>query len=212
MATAKSQRIGIWIIAIVMTIGTIGSFMVMILANDNVKNDQAKLTELMSSYQKEVSDQNDTLSGKYFATFKKYESRPAAFDAAGVTELKTDDLLVGDGAELKDGATDYSIYYIGWNPTGKVFDQSIDGDKLKAPLAGGQFVEGMNKGVVGMKIGGVREITIPAAQAYGATGQGEDIPPNTPLKFIVLAISKVNDIQPSKELMDLYEASQRQQQ
>lgn len=211
MATPKSQRIGIWIIAIVMTIGTLGSFAVMVLANDNQQSSATRLKELMTSYQSEVAAQTDKLSAQYFATFNKYASEPAAFDATGVTELATNDLTVGDGTELKDGATDYSIFYIGWNPTGKVFDQSIDGQKLKAPLAGGQFVEGMNKGVVGMKIGGVREITIPAAQAYGATGQGADIPPNTPIKFIVMAIPKTATVQPSKELMDLYAASQQKQ-
>lgn len=209
MATPKSQRIGIWIIAIVMTIGTLGSFAVMVLANDNQQTSATRLKDLMANYQKEQTDQSDKLSAQYFDTFSGYASQPAAFDAATVTDLATTDLKVGDGTELKDGATDYSIYYIGWNPTGKVFDQSIDGSKLKAPLAGGQFVEGMNKGVVGMKIGGVREISIPAAQAYGATGQGADIPPNTPIKFIVMAIPKVDTIQPSKELMDLYAASQQ---
>jgi len=211
MATPKSQRIGIWIIAIVMTIGTLGSFAVMVLANDNQQSSTTRLKELMTSYQSDVAAQTDKLSAQYFTTFNKYASEPAAFDAAGVTELATNDLMVGDGTELKDGATDYSIFYIGWNPTGKVFDQSIDGQKLKAPLAGGQFVEGMNKGVVGMKIGGVREISIPAAQAYGASGQGADIPPNTPIKFIVMAIPKTTTVQPSKELMDLYAASQQQQ-
>ena len=209
MATPKSQRIGIWIIAIVMTIGTLGSFAVMVLANDNQQSSATRLKELMANYQKEQTAQSDKLSTQYFDTFSGYASQPAAFDAATVTELATTDLKVGDGAELKDGATDYSIYYIGWNPTGKVFDQSISDKTLKAPLAGGQFVEGMNKGVVGMKIGGVREISIPAAQAYGATGQGADIPPNTPIKFIVMAIPKVDTIQPSKELMDLYAASQQ---
>lgn len=209
MATPKGQRIGIWIIAIVMTIGTLGSFAVMVLANNNQQTSTARLQELMTSYQKQVADQTDKLSAQYFATFDKYASEPAAFDAASVTELATKDLVAGNGAEIKAGDTSYSIYYIGWNPKGKVFDQSIDGQKLKAPLAGGQFVEGMNKGVVGMKIGGVREISIPAAQAYGATGQGADIPPNTPIKFVVMAIPSVTQIQPSKELMDLYAASQQ---
>jgi FKBP-type peptidyl-prolyl cis-trans isomerase FkpA len=209
MATPKGQRIGIWIIAIVMTIGTLGSFAVMVLANNNQQSSQARLTTLMADYQKQVADQTDKLSTQYFATFDAYKSEPAAFDAASVTELATKDLAAGDGVEIKDGGANYSMYYIGWNPTGKVFDQSISGQTLKAPLAGGQFVEGVNKGIVGMKIGGVRELTIPAAQAYGSTGQGADIPPNTPIKFIVMIIPQVNQIQPSKELMDLYAASQQ---
>jgi hypothetical protein len=40
----------------------------------------------------------------------------------------------------------------------------------------------------GMKIGGVRELTIPSDKAYGETGSGDNIPPNTPIRFIVMAI------------------------
>lgn len=40
----------------------------------------------------------------------------------------------------------------------------------------------------GMKIGGVREVTIPSDKAYGETGQGNIIPPNTPLRFVIMAI------------------------
>ena len=47
----KTQRIGIWIIAIVMTVGTIGSFLVIALSNDNQKIDKARGTKLMSEYQ-----------------------------------------------------------------------------------------------------------------------------------------------------------------
>ena len=47
---------------------------------------------------------------------------------------------------------------------------------------------GWYDGVEGMKIGGVREVTIPAGLAYGETGSGEDIPPNTPIKFLIMAI------------------------
>ena len=47
-----------------------------------------------------------------------------------------------------------------------------------------------------MKIGGIRELTIPAAKAYGDKGSGEDIPANTPIKFVVMAIPKPAEITP----------------
>lgn len=204
MAKKKHQRIGIWIIAIVMTVGTIGSFLVMILANDNQQADATRLQELTAEYQAASDKQTDELSAKYFATFNEFASRPAEFDAASVTELTKTDLVEGDGATIKDGSTGHSIFYIGWNPKGKVFDQSIDGNKLKAPLSGDMsLIEGMTKGIDGMKIGGIREISIPSAQAYGETGSGEDIPANTPIKFIVMAIPKVAAIEPSEELIRL---------
>ena len=200
MATPKAQRIGIWIIAIALTIGTLGSFLVIVLSNENQKIDQAQQQKLQSDYNKEIADyqakvdaQAKELSPKYYDEFSKYDSVPAKFDASSVKELTTKDLKVGDGETVKDG-TSYSAYYIGWNPDGVIFDQSIDGDSLKAPLSSGKYIEGWNKGVIGMKIGGVRELTIPSDMAYGAAGSGDKIGPNTPIKFIIMLIPPVETI------------------
>lgn len=215
MATARGQRIGIWIIALVMAVGTIGSFLIMILANDNQKTDDARKTELTAAYQKEIDDyeaktaaQTAELSATYFAEFNQYASRPAAFDKASVAGLATEDLKIGDGADITADSS-FSAYYIGWNPDGVVFDQSIDGDKLKAPYAvtPGGVISGWTEGVVGMKIGGVRVLTIPADKAYGETGSGDTIPPNTPLKFVIMIIptpATIPQPQPSEELIKLY--------
>lgn len=205
MSTTRSQRIGIWVIAVVMLIGTIGSFFVVVLANNNAKVDQdkqAKIQEQYADYQKKVQAQGDELSVQYFPQFEPYKTRPAAFDAATVKELGKEDLKIGDGEEIKDG-TAYSAYYIGWNPSGKIFDQSIDGSKLKPPIAGGNLIPGWNEGVIGMKVGGVRELIIPAEKAYGSTGSGEDIPPNTPIKFVVMIIPKPAEIPLPAELSGL---------
>jgi FKBP-type peptidyl-prolyl cis-trans isomerase len=196
MSTTKSQRIGIWVIAVVMMVGTIGSFFVVVLANTNATTDQkkqAKLQQEYLDYQAKVKKQDDELSTQYFAEFNQYASRPAAFDAASVTSLGKEDLKIGDGEEIKEG-TAYSAYYIGWNPTGKIFDQSISDGKLKTPIPGGNLIAGWNEGVIGMKIGGVRELSIPADKAYGAAGSGEDIPANTPIKFVVMVIAKPTTI------------------
>ena len=194
MATPKHQRIGIWIIAVVMLVGTLGSFAIIILADKNQKVDTAKSQELQAQYQKIINEyqakvdaQAGELSGKYYAEFSQYASVPAAFEADSVKELTKEDLKVGDGEEVKAGKGNVA-YYIGWNPKGKVFDQSIDGDKLKAPFPIDNAIEGWKEGAEGMKVGGVRLITIPAAKAYGEQGSGEDIPANTPLKFIMFVI------------------------
>lgn len=198
MATPKSQRIGIWIIAVVMLVGTVGSFAVMVLASKNAKIDQDQQAKLYAEYQKQAEEQQKKtekeageLSAKYFTEFKQYENQPAAFDAKSVGDkVSTDDLKQGDGATLtKD--TKYTAYYVGWTPKGKVFDSSIDGDKLKAPIDTSlmQLIPGWSEGVVGMKVGGVRVITIPSDLAYGEKGSGDVIPPNTPLKFVVMVIA-----------------------
>ncbi len=196
MATKKSQRIGIWIIVFLMGGGTIGSFAAIVLANKNSAADQAKLNDLTAEYKKaqdayqvKVDAQAKELSAKYFDTFNQYASSPAAFDKSAVKELQKTDLVVGDGADITAEST-FTAYYIGWNPDGKVFDGSISDGALKAPfeVAPGTVIKGWSDGVIGMKVGGVRELTIPSDLAYGETGSGELIPANTPLKFILMII------------------------
>jgi FKBP-type peptidyl-prolyl cis-trans isomerase len=195
MSASRSQRVGIWIIAIVMAAGTIGSFFVIILENDNAKIDQADsqkqqdaYNKIVADYQAKVNAQATELSAKYYPEFSPYASQVGSFNADDVKSFGKQDLKVGDGEELKTG-TSYSAYYIGWNPSGKIFDQSIDGTKLKAPIPGSGLIKGWTDGVIGMKIGGVRLLTLPADQAYGDKGNGDLIPPHTPLKFIVMAIA-----------------------
>lgn len=194
MATPKSQRIGIWIIAVVMLVGTIGSFVVMILANQNAQIDQEQQNKLYAEYQKQADEekkQASELSAKYYPIFSEYKSAPAAFNKDDVGDkVVTRDIKEGDGAEIGK-ETKYQAYYIGWNPRGKSFDSSFNGEILKAPLDTSQMslISGWSEGVVGMKVGGVREMTIPSDLAYGEKGSGDDIPPNTPIKFIIMIIA-----------------------
>lgn len=237
MATAKSQRIGIWIIAIAMIAGTLGSFLVMVLAPRNQESERVRIEKMekeyqtaYDAYQTKVNAINDRIAGelsaRYFETFHQQTSRVAAFDAASVTELTTEDITQGDGEEVTSEST-YSVYYFGWNPSGTMFDSSFNADKtaLGSPLdrqssgtwvfPGGQtgnVIDGWNEGVLGMKIGGIRELTLPADKAYKDQGSGEHIPPNTPLKFVIMVIpspdrSEIESIeQPPvpQELSDYY--------
>lgn len=206
----KSQRIGILIIMVVMLVGTIGGFIAMMVQPGNEAKDQAAFEAANKDYQAataehqtKVSAQTAELSKTYYASLAAHQSRVGTFAADGITELQTTDLVTGDGEEIKDD-TSFATYYIGWKPDGTIFDQSIDNDTLKAPFPidgpkHASVIEGWRKGLVGMKIGGIRELTIPATQAYGEAGQGESIPPNTPLKFIVMAIAKPETI-PTPEM------------
>jgi len=205
MAATRGQRIGIWVIAIFMAIGTIGSFAVIILSTQNQKRDQARYLELQTEYQAKLAAQATTLSDKYYPVFSPFASRVGTFDAASVTELATEDLTVGEGDALTADSS-FTAYYIGWTPDGKIFDQSIDGKSLKAPIevSPGGVIEGWTNGVKGMQPNGVRELTIPADQAYGETGHGDAIPPNTPLKFLVMIIPTPETVEVPAELMSLY--------
>lgn len=201
-STSKKQRIFIWTITIVMTFGTILSFLVMIVSSQNsvdenksMREKYAKYQTAISEYQDKVNNRNKELSAKYYEKLKVYSTYPASFDKDSVKELGVKDLVIGDGAII-DSSTTYSAYYIGWNPEGKVFDESIDtaNNSLASPIDGGNLIKGWNEGVIGMRIGGVRELTIPSEKAYGSNSQGDLIPPNTPLKFIVMVIPKQETI------------------
>lgn len=209
MATTKSQRIGIAVILVVTIVGTIGSFVAMILSQqESTKQQQTQQKELADyqakykDYQAKVDAQAKQLSDQYYPVFSPYTSQVAAYnlDEAEKGGLKTEDLLVGDGAEVTDDTT-FAAYYIGWLPSATIFDQSIDTAKsqLKSPISidsglkNASLITGWKEGMKGMKIGGVRVLTIPSDKAYGEQGQKdstgkETIPPNTPLKFVVMAI------------------------
>lgn len=186
----NTQRIGIIVIAVVMVVGTLGSFAMMILANENQQTEQERQTQELQRQYEEQQKVAKELSDTYYADFKVYEDRPAEFDAEAVGSSVTHvDLKKGDGEKINDDSV-YRAYYIGWNPEGVMFDSSFSGESLKSPLpiSAGAVIPGWYDGVEGMRIGGVREITIPSDLAYGEKGSGDDIPPNTPLKFIVMAI------------------------
>ena len=99
--------------------------------------------------------------------------------------LKYEDTKVGTGAEAKAGQTAV-VHYTGWLTNGTKFDSSKDrGQPFSFPLGGGRVIKGWDEGVQGMKVGGVRKLTIPPNLGYGAQGAGGVIPPNATLVFEV---------------------------
>jgi peptidylprolyl isomerase/FKBP-type peptidyl-prolyl cis-trans isomerase FkpA len=102
-----------------------------------------------------------------------------------VTELKIEDTKVGTGAEAVTGKS-VMVHYTGWLTDGTKFDSSKDrGEPFSFQLGAGQVIKGWDQGVVGMKVGGIRKLTIPASLGYGARGAGDAIPPNATLVFEV---------------------------
>jgi len=99
------------------------------------------------------------------------------------TTLIIEDLTVGDGDEAVSGKS-VSVHYLGTLTDGKKFDSSHDRNQpFSFRLGGGQVIAGWDQGVVGMKVGGKRKLTIPHAMAYGDRGFPPVIPPQSVLVF-----------------------------
>nr|WP_223247854.1 FKBP-type peptidyl-prolyl cis-trans isomerase [Sulfuriferula multivorans] len=109
-------------------------------------------------------------------------SRMATTTASG---LIYEDLVEGTGATATAGHT-VVVHYTGWLTNGTKFDSSKDrNEPFEFRLGAGQVIRGWDEGVVGMKEGGKRKLTIPAELGYGARGAGGVIPPNAVLIFDV---------------------------
>ncbi|MFT4469636.1 FKBP-type peptidyl-prolyl cis-trans isomerase [Arthrobacter sulfonylureivorans] len=101
-------------------------------------------------------------------------------------DLVIEDIIVGDGAEAKAGDT-VSTHYVGvaWS-TGEEFDASWNrGAPLDFRVGVGQVIQGWDRGLLGMKVGGRRRLEIPAHLAYGDRGAGSAIAPGESLIFVV---------------------------
>ena len=123
-----------------------------------------------------TSTQNNT---ENFTQYDKYKDGQAALFA---------DIQPGTGSEATAGKK-VSITYKGWLTTGVLFDQSkTDASGNTQPfsftLGARQVITGMEQGVLGMKVGGIRRIVIPPAAGYGAQAVST-IPPNSVLVFDV---------------------------
>ncbi len=95
------------------------------------------------------------------------------------------DTQVGTGAEAQKGQT-VEVHYTGTLENGTKFDSSRDRNQtFKFQLGAGQVIKGWDEGIVGMKVGGKRKLTIPSDLAYGSRGAGGVIPPNATLVFEV---------------------------
>ena len=213
--TPAWQRYSIWVILILTVVSTVALYVSSFLQTESNSEAQKKQSQVLKKYQdyrKKVEEQVKELSAKYYDSFKEYEKTPVAFNAASVKELTKKDLKEGNGEEFTDSTTKFQAYYIGWKPDGTVFDGSFENGRLKSPVVFRKegkkwgLIEGWSEGLKGMKVGGIRELSIPADKAYGAQGSvnqedsSKTIGPNTPLKFIVMLIPEFQEIpQPSLE-------------
>lgn len=201
LKTSPKQRIFISLIAVIMLGSIIASYVAIIMnggtsssAGGSSEISEEKIIEYEQAYNTELAEFNEVAKSD-FDKFVQYKSQVTAYNevAANAAGVQTKDLSTGSGRELTDGDTDYLAYYIGWCADETVFDSSFDDAANPTAFIGALnvsqgLIEGWNVGVVGMRLGGVREITMPGELAYGdqmeiCGGYSK------PLKFIVMAVA-----------------------
>ena len=112
--------------------------------------------------------------------------------SSGVSSLTTTDVRVGTGAEATAGKR-LTVNYTGWlystsgiDNKGTQFDTSVGKVPFTFVLGAGSVIQGWDRGLVGMRVGGIRRLVIPSTLAYGSAGAGGGIiPPNASLVFDV---------------------------
>lgn len=113
----------------------------------------------------------------------------ASCSGESLSDLRTSDIVAGTGAQAVKGST-VTVHYTGWlyksGRRGKKFDSSLEsGQPFSFKLGAGEVIEGWDRGVEGMRVGGKRELIIPPQLGYGNNGAPPDIPPNSVLDFEV---------------------------
>jgi FKBP-type peptidyl-prolyl cis-trans isomerase FkpA len=128
------------------------------------------------------------------------QTKGASSDSGGPTKVTGDatklpdglqywDIKTGTGATAEKGKS-VSVNYTGWLTNGKKFDSSIGrGPFTVEPLGTAPVIRGWNEGIIGMKVGGKRQLHIPGDLAYGQQGYPGVIPPNATLIFDVELLS-----------------------
>jgi peptidylprolyl isomerase len=116
---------------------------------------------------------------------KKQRSLDMADAVTTPSGLKYVDEVVGEGDAPEKGKK-VKVHYTGTLTSGKKFDSSVDrGQPFEFTIGIGQVIRGWDEGVMGMKVGGKRQLIIPSDLGYGARGAPPAIPPNAELIFDV---------------------------
>src|SRR3954447_11332194 len=162
-------------------------------SDDKSKDTTSTASEPVSS---QPADTTSTESGSSGGTAtikpsptKSLAKKPAIPRQSGdpPTQIVSQDIVKGTGATAQTGDT-VTVRYVGVRfRDNQQFDASWDRkpNSFPFPLGAGQVIQGWDKGIVGMKVGGRRQLTIPPDLAYGAQGFPPDILPNETLIFVV---------------------------
>lgn len=149
------------------------------------KNDSAQTVVLNTQTSQETADAETSAPSASGAPQTEMAREKNSTAATTITRLTTEMMRAGSGdRETKKGDT-ISVHYTGTLLDGTKFDSSVDrGEPFTFTLGAGNVIRGWDEGLVGMKVGEKRKLTIPADMAYGSQSMGK-IPANSPLVFEV---------------------------
>ena len=114
---------------------------------------------------------------------KSQAGNPTGQEVVTPSGLKYTDLALGQGEEARTGKI-LEVQYVGWIDKGPKFDSSRDREHpFTFRLGAGDALKGWDEGLVGMKVGGKRRLTIPPELGFGKQGVGSVVPPNAVLVY-----------------------------
>ena len=214
LKTSLKQRVVIIIIAVLMLGSMIASYAAIVLAggkSSSANNGQGLSEEVLARYEEaydQAVEEFSEITKNEFEQFIQFKEKIRAYDeeAANNGGVVIKDRIAGSGRTITEGDTDYLTFYVGWCASGNIFDSSFDDDEeptgfKSALVASEDMIEGWKEGVVGMKIGGIREITVPGDKAYG---DSMDIcgGMHKPLKFMVMAVANEEPLKSAASKVD----------
>ena len=200
LKTSVGQRVAIAIIAFFMLGSIIASYAAILVSNSKSDSSENKTlsSDRMAYYQNNYTEKLAKfreVSKQDFEVFKPYIPEIKAYNETTANEsgVQSRDILKGSGRTIGEKDGDYLAYYVGWCADETIFDSSFDSDTsptafVRALNVSVGMIEGWYSGVQGMKLGGIREITIPGELAYADQTEicgGY----NKPLKFLVMPVA-----------------------
>jgi len=215
LKTSPKQRIFIGFIAILMLGSMIAGYALIVAGGSGSNASTGEESQISEEKAQQYKDEYDTKVAEFktatkgdFDKFMKYKSEIKAYNETTANEggVQTKDLKEGSGKILEEGDSDYLAYYVGWCADETIFDSSFDDNDnptafakvLDASLG---MIEGWNTGVEGMKLGGIRRITVPGELAYGESMEicgGY----NKPLRFMIMAVAKEEPLSSMAQELD----------
>lgn len=214
LKTSVGQRVAIGIIAFFMLGSIIASYAAILVSNNSSSSSddvQQLSDERMAYYQSNYAEKLAAFKAASQADFEKfspYLSEVKAYNetAANESGVQSRDVVAGTGRALEEMDSNYLAYYLGWCADESIFDSSFDSATNPTAFAKALdisvgMIEGWYTGVQGMKIGGIREITIPGELAYG--NQTEICGGyNKPLRFLIMAVPKEDPLKTASSDLD----------